>query len=213
MHRRWGSTWWHQSMKTLSTLLVFGEVDFPHKGGSNADLITGDFYTSIIFLKDMCDVVRKNYFRKLMYWNKGTTGHYPNQRTLPFQCWLVLRKHYNTIAFSIIPWQWDVRNVMMTSSNGNIFHVTGHFVRGIHQSVTQSFDVFFDLRLNKRWSKQWWGWWSETPSCSLCRHCNVLTYFWWKTNTGLFFGIATMSTRCSRPKHVHVSKLGNHWYR
>ena len=40
--------------------------------------------------------------------------------------------------------------------------------------VTKSFDVFFDLRLNKRLSKQPWGWWFETPSCSLWRHCNDL---------------------------------------
>ena len=39
--------------------------------------------------------------------------------------------------------------------------------------VTRSFDVFFDLRLNKRLGKQSWGWWSETPSRSLWRHCNV----------------------------------------
>ena len=38
--------------------------------------------------------------------------------------------------------------------------------------VTQSFDVFFDLRLNTRLSKQWWGWWFETPSYPLLRHCN-----------------------------------------
>ena len=59
------------------------------------------------------------------------------------------------------------------------------FVRGIHRSpvpgefpaqrpVTRSFDVFFDLRSNKRLSKQWWGWWFETPSFPLLRHCNVL---------------------------------------
>ena len=38
--------------------------------------------------------------------------------------------------------------------------------------VTRSFDVFFDLRPNKRLSKQWRGWWFETQSCSLWRHCN-----------------------------------------
>ena len=38
--------------------------------------------------------------------------------------------------------------------------------------VMWSFDVFLDLRLNKRLSKQAWGWWFETPSCSLWRHCN-----------------------------------------
>ena len=38
--------------------------------------------------------------------------------------------------------------------------------------ATRSFDVFFDLRLNKRLSKQSWGWWFETLSRSLWRHCN-----------------------------------------
>ena len=40
--------------------------------------------------------------------------------------------------------------------------------------VTQSFDVSFDLRLNKRLSKQSWGWWFETPSRSLWRHCKYV---------------------------------------
>ena len=48
----------------------------------------------------------------------------------------------------------------MTSSNGNIFRVTGHLCgiftghRWIPQRpVTRSFDVFFDLRPKKRLSK------------------------------------------------------------
>ena len=51
---------------------------------------------------------------------------------------------------------------MMTSSNGNIFRVTGPLCGEFtgpgefpaQRPVTQSFDVFFDLRLNKRLSKQ-----------------------------------------------------------
>ena len=39
--------------------------------------------------------------------------------------------------------------------------------------VMRSFDVFFDLRPNKRLSKQWWGWWFETLSSPLWRHCSV----------------------------------------
>ena len=39
--------------------------------------------------------------------------------------------------------------------------------------VTRSFDIFFDLRPNKRLSKQSWGWWFETLSHPLWRHCNV----------------------------------------
>ena len=75
---------------------------------------------------------------------------------------------------------------MMMSSNGNVFRVTGHLCgeftgpRWIpaQRPVTRSFDVFFDLRPNKRLSKQWWGWWFETPSCPLWRHCNVLINSW-----------------------------------
>ena len=42
--------------------------------------------------------------------------------------------------------------------------------------VTRSFDVFFDLRLNKRLSKRSWGWWFETPSHSLWRHCDGVIF-------------------------------------
>ena len=37
---------------------------------------------------------------------------------------------------------------------------------------TQSYDVLSDLHLNKRLSKQSSGWWFETPSRSLWRHCD-----------------------------------------
>ena len=47
--------------------------------------------------------------------------------------------------------------------------VTGEFPT--LRPVSRSFDVFFDLRLNKRLNKQSWGWWFETPSCSLWRNC------------------------------------------
>ena len=66
----------------------------------------------------------------------------------------------------------------MTSSNRNIFRVTGH-LRGefpAQRPVTRSFDVLFDLRLNKRLSKQSWGWLLETLSHPLWRHRNVWTH-------------------------------------
>ena len=52
--------------------------------------------------------------------------------------------------------------IMMTSSNGNIFRVTGPLCGEFtgpgefptQRPVTRSFDVFFDLRLNKPLSKQ-----------------------------------------------------------
>ena len=74
---------------------------------------------------------------------------------------------------------------MTTSSNGNISAllalcagdslVTGGFPPP--RQVTPSFDVFFDRCLDKRLSKQWWGWWFETPSRSLWRHCNGLIWY------------------------------------
>ena len=50
--------------------------------------------------------------------------------------------------------------------------VLGQFPK--QRLVTRSFDVFFDLRLNKRLRKQSWGWWFETPSRPLWRHCKVI---------------------------------------
>ena len=58
------------------------------------------------------------------------------------------------------------------------------FVRGIHLSPVNSPHkgqwrgaLMFSLicALNKRLSKQSWGWWFETPSGLLWRHCNVIT--------------------------------------
>ena len=71
---------------------------------------------------------------------------------------------------------------MMTSSNENIFRVTGPLCGEFtgpgefptQRPVTRSFDVFFDLLRNKRLSKQPWGWWFATPSWSLWRHRNVV---------------------------------------
>ena len=57
------------------------------------------------------------------------------------------------------------------------------FVRGIHRSLVisphkgQWRGALMICALNKRLSKQWWGWWFETPSRSLWRHCNVYIDF------------------------------------
>ena len=53
--------------------------------------------------------------------------------------------------------------------------VTGEFPT--QRPVTRSFDVFFHLRLNKQLNKQSWGWWFETISRPLWRHCNELLSF------------------------------------
>ena len=69
---------------------------------------------------------------------------------------------------------------MMTSSNGNVFRVTGPLCgkftghRWIPLTVASDSELwcFFDMRLNKRLSKQPRLRWFETPSSSLWRHCN-----------------------------------------
>ena len=58
------------------------------------------------------------------------------------------------------------------------------FMWGIHRSPVNSphkgqwrgaLTFFLDLRLNKRLSKQSCGWWFETPSRTLWRHCNAFS--------------------------------------
>ena len=73
-----------------------------------------------------------------------------------------------------------VNIVMMMSSNGNVFHVTGHLCGeftgpsefSAQRSVMRSFGVFFYLCLNKQLSKQACGWWFETLSHPLLHQCN-----------------------------------------
>ena len=87
---------------------------------------------------------------------------------------------------------------MMTSSNGNIFRVTGPLCGDFtgpgefptERPVTRSVDVFFDLRLNKRLSKQPWGWWFETLSRPLWRHIQWrLSVQWIQAQIGGHFKI------------------------
>ena len=73
---------------------------------------------------------------------------------------------------------------IMTSSNGSTFRVNGHlcgeftdhrWIPSTEASDTELY-VFFYLRLNKRLSKQSWGWWFETTSRPLWRHCNTVKF-------------------------------------
>ena len=93
--------------------------------------------------------------------------------SLLLQCWCKSNRLHYSASIS-----------MMTSSNGNIYRVTGHlcgeftgprWIPRTQRPVTRSFDVFFDLRLNKRLRKQSWGWWFETLSRPLWRQCNAKT--------------------------------------
>ena len=71
---------------------------------------------------------------------------------------------------------------MMTSSNGNIFHVTGSLCGEFigHRWIPCTEDSDTELWcflcsapwMKERLSKQSRGWWFETPTCSLWCHCN-----------------------------------------
>ena len=53
--------------------------------------------------------------------------------------------------------------------------VTGEFTS--QRPITRSFGVSLICASNKRLSKQSWGWWFETPSRFLWRHCTILVQF------------------------------------
>ena len=135
-------------------------------------------------------------FHSLYHWGHSTDKRYffssaphlnAHQSAIHLDMFLICKRLQ--IRWRVEPCQQSVHTMahMMTSSNGNIFRVTGHLCgeftgpRWIPapRPVTLSFDVFFDLRPNKRLSKQWWGWWFETPSSPLWRHCNEI----WQSST------------------------------
>ena len=106
------------------------------------------------------------------------------KQSATFRCWGMIQNTDINGLSQLTSFQSLLTQHMMTSSNWYFFRVTGHLCgeftgpRWIPHTrpVTRSFDVFFDLRLNKRLSKQSWGWWLETPSRTLWRHCNVLSF-------------------------------------
>ena len=87
--------------------------------------------------------------------------------------WCSIRSRCHTLTSE--PW-WrhpkETFSALLAFCAGNS-RVAGEFLT--QRPVTRSFDVFFDLCQNKRLSKQWWGWWFETPSHPLWRHCNGIS--------------------------------------
>ena len=106
----------------------------------------------------------------LAYGIRGNKFHLKNQDTIVF-----IHEIHLKIAFANSCYLGSI-TIMMTSSNGIIFRVTGHLCGEFHgefpaqRPATRSFDVWFDMRLNKRLSKQSLGWIFETPSRPLWRH-------------------------------------------
>ena len=82
-------------------------------------------------------------------------------------------------CLKICTWQWcaflheDVIKWKLFRFTG---HLCGEFIGHrwipLTKQVTPNFAVFSGLGLNKQLSKLSWGWWFETPSRPLWRHCN-----------------------------------------
>ena len=87
--------------------------------------------------------------------SSGAIWHWRSWSTLPPMTWW----RHQMVKFS----------ALLTFCVGHS-PVTGSFPA--QRPVTRSIDVFFDLCLSKWLNKQSWGWWFESPSCSLWRHCN-----------------------------------------
>ena len=97
-----------------------------------------------------------------------------------------------TVMLSWWRHQMEIFSALLALCAGNS-PVTGEFPA--QRPVTRSFDIFFDLRLNKRLSKQSWGWWFETLSRPLWRHCNelnlrriLLLWYGWMITSHSFVG-------------------------
>ena len=89
------------------------------------------------------------------------------------KCWSYSCWQWASIGLGDAWWrhQMETFSALLAICVGNS-PVPGEFPA--QRPVTRSSDVFLDLRLNKRLSKQSWGWWFDTLSRPLGRHCNGL---------------------------------------
>ena len=139
------------SPKKTRITSFFGENDMQFRGLKRNHLTPMTFFFIFIWFDifHWLDVCKICVYFIVLYWPASEQGY-----VVSVQFWGNMPS-YN----------------MMTSSNGNIFRVTGHLdgaftgLRWIpRRPVTQSFYVFFDLHPNKWLSKQLWGRWFKTHS-------------------------------------------------
>ena len=108
----------------------------------------------------------RSLYLKIGYQSRGPIGDHQDD----IHCWFEL-------SHEVLTWwrhQKETFSTLLTLWAGNP-SVTGEFPS--QRPVTRSFDVLFDQRLNKQSSKQWWGWWFQTPSHPLWRHCNEYGFY------------------------------------
>ena len=120
---------------------------------------------SCILLTRTISMYPTDFLRSLMILHRSSAVKryyfkWPRKSDLPSSSW----RH-----------QMETFSALLALCAGNS-QVTGELPT--QRPVTGSFDFYFDLHLNKRLSKQSWGWWFETLSRPLWRHCNDGTSIW-----------------------------------
>ena len=135
--------------------------------------------------------VAKHWIIHYNYVIMGTTESQPQPHVCLLNRLLDQIKHLSSASLAFArgihrgPWT-NFSLTMMTSSNGNIFRVTGPLCgeftghRWIPRTKASDAELLWFL-----WSahektvelKKWWGWWFETPSRPLWRRCNETSIF------------------------------------
>ena len=158
-------SWWLSTEYFSWCCIHRSSVAFPHNG-----LIM----LNHCFLSCQPEKVVEQTVELPMIWSTLTPmrHHYSEQFSLSLphgRCHILLYRFnlVESIHDDVIKWKHFPRYSPFVRVNSP---VTGEF--RAQRPMTRSVDVFFDLRLNKRLSKQSWGWWFETLSRPLCRHCN-----------------------------------------
>ena len=164
--------WWvdlYQSSVVSNTIAVLSSEKYPW---SLREL----WYSSIKLYTGETVLIKISWHAINIIFTFNSTSnanHILYRLTITTQTWLILVAGYEEILCLFYTWwchQMEIFSALLAICAGNS-PVTGEF--HAQRPVTRSFDVFFDPRPNKRLSKQWRGWWFETPSSPLWRHCNA----------------------------------------
>ena len=137
------------------------------------------------------------WWQKIIVWSSWTKWTKVVLMTLYGQQLKFMNAFMDTHATLLHCDQWTTAvtgikdDTMMTSSNGKSFRITGplcgeftghRWIPLTKASHAELWCLFLSARLYKRLSKQSWGWWFETPSRSLWRHCNAYTSVEFRSN-------------------------------
>ena len=174
-------------MRTVNTVRSYtNKFHMPYVTSSMPVNVTGQnngyiLYMRPLYTQAIIDIIRHYRWTRVFYLFNNEDGecHIGGKGMGSFSCEFNWKVHIWYLDVPTLLIVFEPKHSMMTSSNGNIFRVTGIWAGNSPvpgeftalRPVTRSFDVFFDLRL----SKQSWGWWFQTLSRPLWCHRNALT--------------------------------------